>query len=620
MPKPSSTIILEASAEMRGTIFFATMITLLAVLPIFFLEGMTGALFGPLALSYALAVIAAMVAALTLTPALSLLLLSGAGIQFRESPLIPRLQRGYERLLSRMVKSHAPVNIALVVLIVAGLAVVPFLRRDPLLPSFQEPYLTIQIKASPATSLPEMNRIVARMSDELRSVPGVENVGAHVGRAVFGDQVVGINSAELWVGLADGADYEATVGAVQETAAGYPGLALRVETYLEQRLSQPEHMVSSEDITLRVYGEEFAVLRAEAEKLEQSLAGIEGVSQSRVILPVQEPTVEIEVDLAAAQKYGVKPGEVRRTAAALLSGILVGSLFEQQKVFDVLVWGAPEIRRSLSDIQDLMIQTPAGGLVRLGDVADVRIVSSPTVIQRAAVSPYLDVAFNVSGRSVRAVAADIQTAVRELSFPLEYHAEVLNNYAARQTALERMILLGLIVLVGMFLLLQAATRSWNLAFATFLTLPAALVGGLLASFLGGTDLSLASLFGLLTVLGIGARNGITLINHYQRLELEEGRQFGADLVLRGSSERVAPILLTAFMTGLALLPFVIFGGIPGQEMIYPMAVVIMGGLVTSTLVNLFVLPALYLGYGASREPDLGMVPVKVADLPTGAQD
>jgi Cu/Ag efflux pump CusA len=329
-------------------------------LPVFFLEGMTGALFGPLALSYALAVIAAMVAALTLTPALSLLLLSGAGIQFRESPLIPRLQRGYERLLARMVNSHAPVNIALVVLIVAGLVVVPFLRRDPLLPSFREPYLTIQIKASPATSLPEMNRIVARMSDELRSVPGFE-IGAHVGRAVFGDQVVGINSAELWVGIAEGADYDATVTAIQDTAVGYPGLAPKVETYLQQRLSQPEHMVPSEDITLRVYGEEFTALRAEAEKLEQSLRGIEGISESRVILPILEPTVEIEVDLAAAQKYGVKPGEVRRTAAALLSGILVGSLFEQQKVFDVLVWGAPEIRRNLSDIQDLMIRyRPAG--------------------------------------------------------------------------------------------------------------------------------------------------------------------------------------------------------------------------------------------------------------------
>ena len=619
-PRPAPSVILDASAEMRSTIFFATIITLLAALPVFFVDGVSGALFRPLVVSYSLAVIAAMVAALTITPALSLILLSGAQFQLRESPLIPRLQHSYERLLARTVKSPALINIALVVLIVAGLAVVPFLRRDPLLPSFREPYVSIRLEGAPATSQPEMDRIVARMSTELRSIPGVQNVGAHLGRAVFGDQVVGINSGELWVSIDPNADYDATVVAVQDAANGYAGLAPQVQTYLQQRLSQPEQMDPSDDITLRIYGEDMQVLRTEAEKLEQSLVGIDGVSDAHTILPIEEPTLEIEVDLAAAQKYGVKPGEVRRTAAALLSGILVGSLFEQQKVFDVVVWGTPEIRQSLTDVENLLIQRPNGGQVRLGDVAGVRIVASPTVIQRSAVSPYLDIGFNVSGRNVRAVARDIQAAVHDSSFPLEYHAEVLDNYAARQAAQERMLVVSLVALIGIFLLLQASTRSWGLAFATFLTLPAALVGGVLASFLGGTALSLASLFGLFAVLGIGARNGITLISHYQHLELEEGRKPGPELVLRGSSERVAPILMTALTTGLALLPFVIFGSIPGLEMVHSMAIVILGGLVTSTLVNLFALPALYLSYGASREPDLGLNPVPVADLPSGAQD
>ena len=618
-PASAQEIILAASSEMRGSILFATLITLLAVLPVFLLDGMTGALFRPLAMSYSLAVIASMVVALTLTPALSMLLLSGSRLEMRASPLIPRLQHSYEGMLNRTVGSPAAANIILVVLIVAGLAVVPFLSRDPLMPAFREPYVLVDVEGAPATSQPEMSRILGRMSAELRGLPGVQDVGAHVGRAIYGDEVVGINSASLWIGIAPGANYDATVAAIREVAGGYIGMSTRVQTYLEQSLTAPNEMRPAGDLTLRVYGEDMKTLQVEADKLSQSMNGITGVTRSRVMLPVEEPTLEIEVDLAAAQKYGIKPGEVRRTAATVLSGILVGSLFEQQKVFDVVVWGTPDIRRNVSDIQEIMIQTPDGGQVRLGDVANVRIVSAPTVIQHASISPYLDIAVDVSGRSLSAVAVDMRSAAQAYPFPLEYHAEVLDAYNARQGIQLRILIAGIAALLGIFLLMQAATRSWRLAFSTFLVLPAALVGGLLAAFISGGAISLASLFGLLTILGITARNGISLINHYQNLETEDGQVFGRDLIMRGSRERLAPILMTALATAVALLPFVIFGAVPGLEMVHPMAIVILGGLVTSTLVNLFAIPALYMGYGASREADLGLMPIPVTH-PSGAQD
>jgi CzcA family heavy metal efflux pump len=602
-PKPIESILLEASAEMRGTMFFATMITLLAVLPVFFLEGLSGAMFRPLAISYALAVLAAMAVALTVTPALSMILLSNARLEGRESPLIPWLQRGYERVLSRVSQRAWLAYAAVIVLAAAGALVVPFLRQNQLLPSFREPYLTIRLEAAPGTSLPAMNRIVTQASSDLRAIPGIRKVGAHVGRAVFGDQVVNVNSAQLWASLDPAANYDATVAAIQQKIDGYTGLDREVQTYLQQTVGKAQE-IAQDGITVRVFGEDHKALRGLAENLRQTLAGIAGVADAQVILPSDEPSVEIEVDLAAAQRFGVKPGDVRRAAATLLSGIQVGSLFEEQKVFDVVVWGVPEIRTSVEDIHQLLIDTPGGGHVRLEEVADVRISTSPTVIRREGISPYLDIVFQSQGRDARAVTNDVNQAIQNFAFPLEYHAVVLGDFTARQATQQRILVSVVVTAFGIFLFLQAAFRSWRLAFVAVLTLPMALSGGLLAAFLIRSGLfNLTSLAGLLTIVAITLRNSMLLINHYQKLETGEGEPFGPELVLRGSRERIAPILMTGLATGLALLPFVVSGNIPGLEVVRPMAAIVLGGLVTSTLLNLFVIPTLYLRFGSKREPE-----------------
>jgi Cu/Ag efflux pump CusA len=428
---------------------------------------------------------------------------------------------------------------------------------------------------------------------------------------------VGINSAELWVTIDPKANYDATVSAIQEAVDGYAGMVREVRTYTQQILSQPQRSSPTDDVTLRLYGEDQKVLRAEAAKIEKSLAGTSGVVNSHVILPADEPTLEIEVDLAAAQKYGIKPGEVRRTAAALLSGILVGNLFQEQKVFDVVVWGEPELRDSISDILNMPIQTSDGNQVLLKDVADIRITASQTVIRHDAMSAYIDVGFTVQGRATSVVASDIRAKMKNYAFPFEYHVEVLSNTAVIQASQQRLLVIGLIALIGIFLLLQASARSWRMAIATLLILPASLAGGVVAASLTNSSLSIAALFGLLPILGIAARNSIMLISHYQHIEIEEGKPFGPELVLRGSRERVAPILMTALTTALAVLPFVITGNIPGQEIVFPIGIVILGGLVTSTFVNLFALPALYLRFGASREPELRFQPT---DIPAVATD
>jgi Cu/Ag efflux pump CusA len=284
----------------------------------------------------------------------------------------------------------------------------------------------------------------------------------------------------------------------------------------------------------------------------------------------------------------------------------------------VVVWGAPETRSSMSSINEMLIETPSGEQVRLGDIAEVRIVSVPTVIQHDAVKRYLDIKAMVKGRDIRAVAADIRDRLDTMQFPLEYHAEVLTSFVGQQVPSSRFYIFTAAAVLMIFLLLQAAYRSWRLALLSFITLPSALVGGVLAIFATQGNISLGSLIGLLVLFEIAVRNSIVMIEQFSRLERNEGLSFNSELVLRGAGESLSSILATALAIALVLVPSLILGDIPGLETLRPMAVVVLGGLVTSTLFNLFVLPALYLRYGASRERDLEILPPTTADVPASA--
>ena len=591
-------VVLAASREVRGPMAYATLIVALALVPVFVLEGVAGGFFPSLAVSFLVAALVSMAVALTVTPALGLLLLSRAPLERRESPLLRWLQSGYERVLSRVLHRPSRAYAGVGAIVVAGLVALPFLSPS-MSPSLKESELLIAWNAAPGTSLPEMNRLTTQASGELRSIPGVRNVGAHVGRAVTSDQVVGVNSGELWVSIDPAADYDATVAAVREVVDGYPGVSSEVLTYSSDRVREVL-TGRDEDLVVRVYGEDLGVLRGKADEVTQILSGVEGVVDPQVKAPAEEPTIEVETDLVAAQEYGIKPGDVRRAAATLLSGILVGNLFEEQKVFEVMVQGAPETRQSLTTIRELLIDTPDGRHVRLGDVADVRVSPNPNVITRQAVSRYIDVAAGLDGRGFGAVSSDVERRLQEISFPLAYHAEVLGP--EQQTPTGQLIALGVAAAIGVFLLLQASFGSWPLALLTFLTLPMALTGGALAALADGSELSLGSLMGFIGVLGIAARSGILMLSHLRQLERHEADTFSLGLVLRGARERLAPILITGLATALALFPLVVLGGIPGHELVHPLAVVILGGLVTSTLVSLFVLPALYVRFGSRFEP------------------
>jgi Cu/Ag efflux pump CusA len=601
-----ATVILETWGEMRGALLFATLIVLLAVSPILFVGGLPGPFFRPLVVSYGLAVLASMVVALTVTPALCFLLLAHAPLEGRASPLASRLQRAYEGALSRFLGRPGVALGGLALVVLLGAAISPLFVRS-VLPKLKERDVLVHLSSVPGTSQPEMSRISSRISHELRSIPGVSNVGAHVGRAIFGDQVVNVNSAELWVSIDPAAAYDATMSSVEDVVRGYPGLRYDVRPYLNDRSRQVSDR-PGDSVVVRLYGSNDDVLRRAAGDVRGAMAGIDGIVATRLDLPLQQPILEVEVDLAAALRHGIKPGDVRRAAATMFSGLQVGNLFEEQKVFDVVVWSTPATRQSLDNVRDLIIETPGRGHVRLGDVARVRIVSSSSVIRHEAVKRYVDVVAAVRGRGVAAVAAQVKGRLGQVQLPLEYHAEVLGEYAEQRASQGRLLAGAIAALIGIFFLLQAVFSSWRLAALSFVTVPAALVGGLLACFAIGGVLSLGSLVGLLAVFGIAARNSIVLIHHYQRLENHEGASFSPGLVLRGSAERVVPIAMTTLAIALALAPALFLGDTPGLEVVRPMAVVVLGGLLTSTLVNLFVVPALYVRFGVSgvRDLDLGM--------------
>jgi Cu/Ag efflux pump CusA len=540
-------IILEAWLESRTAVIYGTLIVLLAVTPIFWMGGAAEAFFRPLAVSYGLAVLASMLVAWTVTPALCLIFLAKAPVERRRSPLLIWLQGVYEPLLKRILPHGRWAYAATGVLTVAAVVLLPILHQS-LLPAFKERNLVIHLRCLPGTSQPEMSRISGRVSHELKSIPGVRDVSAHIGRAILGDQAVDVHSAEVWVTMDPAADYGKTAAAIQRVVEGYPGVNQRVQTYLRE-ISEDVVPAAEESIVTRVYGETEAGLRSRAEQMRRAIEGIPGITEAQIKLPVQEAVLEAQVDMTAAQRYGLKPGDVRRAAATLMSGIVVGNLYEEQKVFEVVVWSTPETRRSLSDIRNLMIDTPGGGHARLGDVANVRVISASSVIRHDAVKRYIDVTAEVKGRDLSAVAGDISRRIQQLRFPLEYHAEVLGEYALFQEVRSRLLTIAIAAATGIFFLLQAAFGSWRLAALSFLSLPAALVGGTLAALATGGVLSIASLAGLLAVFGITIYNKIMLMNRYRQLERYEGEPFGPGLVLRGARELLSPILMTTLAAG-----------------------------------------------------------------------
>ena len=366
---------------MRHAIVFASLIEVAALMPVFVMEGLSGAFFKPLALSYSLAILASTVVALTVTPAMAYLLLRKVALhEHRESPLTHWLQARYASFLAKILRKPRAAYATVGVFAVAGILVYRQLGQS-LLPDFKERDFLMHWLTKPGTSWPEMDRITIQASKELRSIPGVRNFGAHIGQALLMDEVVGMYFGENWISVDPSVDYDATLAKIQQTVEGYPGLYRDVQTYLKERIR--EVLTGTSDaIVVRIYGRDLKVLEQKATEVKEALSKIPGIIDLHQAFQEDIPQIDVKVDLTKAQRYGIKPGDVRRAATTMVAGEEVGDIHIASRTYDVNVWSVPETRNSLNALRELYIDVPEGGSVQLQDVADVRVMPTPNVINR----------------------------------------------------------------------------------------------------------------------------------------------------------------------------------------------------------------------------------------------
>ena len=590
--------VVEAFLASRRPLLYASLAILLALVPLAFLGMLASAFSRPLVLTYALALLASMLVAFTLTPALTVLLLRGDSAR-REGSFGRAVKSFFDRRLAGQITRPRGAWAVAGVLAIAALACVPQIGGRSLLPTLQDRNLLLQVRTVPGTSLPEMDRITAAASRELRAIPGVSSVGAHVGRAISSDQLVNVNSAEIWVTLDGAADYNSSKAAIQAAMHGYAGVQTHVVDYPATRIAQVASG-QADDLVVRVYGPDLGVLQQKAGQVRAMLAHVPGLAAPTVRLTPRQPTVDVRVKLAAAQKYGLRPGDVRREATTLTSGLIVGNLYEQSKIFDVVVWGAPGSRSDLTELGNLLIGTPTGRMVPLKSVATVAIRPEPTAITHDDVLRDVEVAAKVTG-DPGAAADAVKQRLAAVPMPYEYHAEVFANAATAQAGLLRALGYAAAALIGIFLLLQAAVASWRRAGLMMLSLPLSVAGGVLAAPLAGGLWSIGSLAGLLAVLALAIRGSVLL--GYRISEREQAGLAGQGAVLEVARERTIPVLQSVLITAGVLAPVAILGSQPGLEFLHPLAVTMLGGLVSLLLVQLFVLPALLLGTAARQRPE-----------------
>lgn len=626
---PSGIVAVARESATRS--FYAALIAIVSIVPIVYVGGLFGAFLEPFAAAYCVAIMASIAVALTLTPVL-LMLLFGASVggaaqthdlrfgrRWRRASSITgdrasarlsdhasgRIAGSVDSAILRAARAPRAIFAAAATLVIGG--VIAWIALDPsLVPPFREGVVVVDWSTPPGTSHVETQRITARASRELQGLPGVRSVAAHVGRAVTGDQVVGINDAQIWIGLDTTADERQTMASIEETLNGYPGVQHSSHGYLRDKVAK---VLTGDNrpIVVRIYGPKRDVRRQKADEVQRAIAGIDGIVDSRVDGEVEEPQVQVRVNLDAAGRADVKPGDVRRASATVFSGIVVGYLFKAQKIFEVVVWGAPEARQSIANLRDVWIDKADRTRVRLRDVADVSIESTPTVIRHERIAPYIDVVAGVSGARVKDVATAVEAKVKGIAFPIEHRPELIGESFTRDHAGARALAVIVAAVIAIFLLLQACSGSWGLASVGFIALLPPVGAGVLVGAIGGGGLSLGSMLGLFGVLAIASRNTLVVIDRFRCADIASDPSMTTQTA--DAAIGIFPSLLagTAVIVA-AMLPLIAMGRPPGLEIAQPIALVITTGAIVSMLVSVFMLPALYrfLGShpGTAHEPGL----------------
>ncbi len=596
-------VVYRASVEVRSSIVFATFIIVLVFVPLFLLESVEGRLLAPLGFAYVIALGVSLVVALTVTPALCLLLLPHARmvLQGRE-PLLVRGLKWLYRPTVRWVVNHSMVILVGSVLLLAA-AVYSFrLMGRSFLPEFNEGALTIQAVTLPGTSLSESDQLGRQLERILLTVPEVVSTARRTGRAELDEHVQGVESAELDVTLRmQDRPKEEVLAEIRDRATLLPGVNVTVGGPIAHRI---DHMLSGTraNVAVKIFGNDLATLRDLASRVQTAMLEVEGVVDLSVEQQTDIPTLRVLFDRPALARYGLPAGHAADTLQTALLGRQVGQILEGQVAFPLVVRYLPDTdTQELEAIRRTMLDTPAGPLIPLAAVSEIRDDRAPNFISRENVQRKIVVQCNVAGQDLRSLVNDIQQAVgAAVALPSGYHIEYGGQFESEAQASERLLWLGALVILGIFLLLFSAFRSVRDTVIIMFNLPLALVGGVIGVFLAGGVLSVASLIGFITLFGIATRNGIMLISHVRHLMEKEGVSNLKEAVIQGASERLAAIFMTAFGTALALVPIALRMGEAGNEIQAPMAMVILFGLLSSTALNMVVVPSLYARFGRTR--------------------
>lgn len=596
-PRPALQVVFEGCQEVRDSLFGATLITVVVFSPIFALAGVEGRIFTPMGIAYLVAVLASSVTALTITPALCALLLPYGRLPSTE----PRVARFFKRLYQPALnlalgRSKLILMIAIASLVMA-LIIAPTFGRV-FLPEFQERSLINAVNLYPGTSLETTNQVGFAMQAALKDDPRFEAVVLRSGRAPGDSDVGGVNFGELDVELSrEGVqDREGSVQKLRQEFAKLPGVAANVGGFISHRLDEVLSGVRTA-IAVKIFGPDLEELRRVGAEVEAVMKTVNGVVDLQLEPQIPIRQIQIQVDRAAAARYGLQVGELSETIETALNGRVVSQVLEQQQTFDLLVWLQPEARSSLEVIRELLVDTPAGPKIPLAQLATLSYGTGPNTINREDVSRLIVVSANASGRDLRSIVDDIQAKVKQqVQLPAGYFIEYGGQFESEQRATQSILVFSAIAFVVITVLMYLTVKSIPSTAMIMLNLPLALVGGVISVALSGGVISVASLVGFITLFGVATRNGLLLVDNYNT-KFASGMPL-QEVVVTGSMERLNAILMTAFTSALGLAPLVLGGG-AGKEILQPLAVVVLGGLFTSTALTLLVLPALYSQFGQS---------------------
>ena len=598
-PRPALEVVYRASSEVRNSIVYATILVVLVFMPLFALSGIEGRLFAPLGVAYIVSILASFVVSLTVSPALCLYLLPKAKVmaEERDSFVVRHLKQWDRRLLQFTLPHPGIVIGGAVVLVLAAAALVPLMGRE-FLPAFNEGTATINVVAAPGTSLSESNRIGTIAERQLLSVPEVTSTGRRTGRAELDEHAEGVHYSEIDIDFKRSTrSREVILGDIRARLAEIPGVFVNIGQPISHRL---DHLLSGvrAQIAVKLFGNDLDQLRAKAAEVQAAMATVPGVVDLQTEKQVLVPQVRIEGDRAALARYGLNVGDLNEALETALNGRVVSQVLEGQRTFDLIVRFDDRSRGSLDAIRNALIDTPSGAKVPLSAIAAIEESRGPNVIQHENVQRRIVVSANVSGRDLGRVVEEIQKKVgAQVTLPTGYFITYGGQFESQESATRLIGILSLFSLAAMFLVLFAHFRSVPIVLQILLNIPLALVGSVVAIFLTGGTFSVASLVGFITLTGIACRNTIMMISHYLHLMKEEGESFDMHMVVRGSLERLVPVLMTALTAGLALIPLVLSKGEPGKEILYPVATVILGGLISSTLLDTIVTPAVFFRFG-----------------------